>query len=259
MELLARQFTERVQSLKQCVELQDMMYSSDGMGLLLNLETEIGELDKMMQELNNLITERKKSLKTAEVMKNMVLDMQARMKIASEQMPTHLPAKAKGPQEVVRMKKPSEKKRQYCESPIGNCMDDTTCPTFAQIRKNSPALFIPQIEYLTAAEFESVPKYMKLRMKYEQINQAIDELNKAMNAKAAIMSNKSRQNDHACKEYKTQETKDTKGLSFIVDKDITTLSHMKLDKNGHNILTILRHCQRIREIRGNRLVRYAFM
>lgn len=32
----------------------------------------------------------------------MVLDMQARMKIASEQMPTHLPAKAKGPQEVVR-------------------------------------------------------------------------------------------------------------------------------------------------------------
>lgn len=67
MELLARQFTERVQSLKQCVELQDMMYSSDGMGLLLNLETEIGELDKMMQELNNLITERKKSLKTAEV------------------------------------------------------------------------------------------------------------------------------------------------------------------------------------------------
>lgn len=59
---------------------------------------------------------------------------------------------------VNRMKRPSEKKRQYCESPIGNCMDDTTCPTFAQIRKNSPALFIPQIEYLTAAEFESVPK-----------------------------------------------------------------------------------------------------
>lgn len=35
-------------------------------------------------------------------MKNMVLDMQARMKIASEQMPTHLPAKAKATQEVVR-------------------------------------------------------------------------------------------------------------------------------------------------------------
>lgn len=44
-----------------------MMYSSDGMGLLLNLETQIGELDKMMQGLNNLIIERKKSLNTAEV------------------------------------------------------------------------------------------------------------------------------------------------------------------------------------------------
>lgn len=35
-------------------------------------------------------------------MKKMVLDMQARIKIANEQMPTHLPAKAKGDQEVVR-------------------------------------------------------------------------------------------------------------------------------------------------------------
>lgn len=55
---------------------------------------------------------------------------------------------------------------------------------------------------------------MKLRLKYTQINGAIDELNKAMNAKAAVMNNKLRRNDHAYKEYKAQETKDTKGTNL---------------------------------------------
>lgn len=47
------------------------------------------------------------------------------------------------------------------------------------------------------------------------------------------------------------------GEFFIVEADIDEFTQLKADKRFHSILTILRHCQRLKEIRGSRLVRYA--
>ncbi len=47
------------------------------------------------------------------------------------------------------------------------------------------------------------------------------------------------------------------GVQFVVDGDLVSLGHMKLDSAGRSVITILRHCGRIREIRTGKLIRYA--
>jgi len=46
------------------------------------------------------------------------------------------------------------------------------------------------------------------------------------------------------------------GLHFIVDSDITNLTRFTLDRAGRSIMVILRHCGRIREVRGGGFTRY---
>jgi len=45
------------------------------------------------------------------------------------------------------------------------------------------------------------------------------------------------------------------GLHFIVESDITK-TRFSLDRAGRSILVILRHCSRIREVRGGGFTRY---
>jgi len=46
------------------------------------------------------------------------------------------------------------------------------------------------------------------------------------------------------------------GLHFIVDSDIANLTRFNLDRAGRSILVILRHCGRLREVRGGGVTRY---
>lgn len=47
------------------------------------------------------------------------------------------------------------------------------------------------------------------------------------------------------------------GEYFIVEEDIKEFSTLKMDSVGRAILTVLRHCGRIKEIRGSGHTRYA--
>ncbi|KAI0235727.1 Spindle and kinetochore-associated protein 1 [Lamellibrachia satsuma] len=101
---------------------------------------------------------------------------------------------------------------------------------------------------------------MKGRILYDSLNSTIDELNQVFSSKYKILSTpKSGQSDNTrnkIQTYKEQETKDTKGLFFVVESDLKTFGRLKMDNTGRTHLTILRHCGRIREIRGNGLTRY---
>ena len=48
----------------------------------------------------------------------------------------------------------------------------------------------------------------------------------------------------------------TTGEYFFIDDDLKAYSQLKMDSTGRAILTMLRHCGRIREVRGNKLLRY---
>lgn len=49
------------------------------------------------------------------------------------------------------------------------------------------------------------------------------------------------------------------GCYFIVDVDIKEHGGTKIDKVANSILTILRHCGRIKEVRGGQLTRYVYI
>ncbi|KFO92794.1 Spindle and kinetochore-associated protein 1, partial [Buceros rhinoceros silvestris] len=119
---------------------------------------------------------------------------------------------------------------------------------------------IKEAALITAEEFESVPAYMKGRLTYDQINAVVQEMNKAVEGKYKILHQPLKSMNTTVRKlyhrFLEEETKDTKGEFFIVDADIKEFTQLKVDKRFHSILNILRHCQRVREVRGSRLVRY---
>ncbi|KAM6475069.1 SKA complex subunit 1 isoform 1-T1 [Liasis olivaceus] len=120
---------------------------------------------------------------------------------------------------------------------------------------------IKEAPFITVEEFENVPPYMKGRLTYSQVNTVIAEINKAIASKYSIMCQPTKTMLNTTRNlyfrFQEEETKDTKGEYFIVEADIEEFTQLKVDKRFHSILTILRHCHRVREIRGSRLVRYA--
>ncbi|NWS14385.1 SKA1 protein, partial [Pachyramphus minor] len=119
---------------------------------------------------------------------------------------------------------------------------------------------IKEIALITAEEFNVVPAYLKGRLAYDQINAVVEEINKAVLGKYKIMHRPLKSMGSAARNlydrFIQEETKDTKGEFFVVEADIKMFTQLKVDKRFHGILSILRHCHRVREVRGSKLVRY---
>ncbi|NWT62652.1 SKA1 protein, partial [Erythrocercus mccallii] len=119
---------------------------------------------------------------------------------------------------------------------------------------------IKEAALITTEEFQNVPTYLKGRITYDQINAVVQQLNKAVVDKYKIMNQPLRSMSASVRNlyhrFMEEETKDTKGVFFIVEADIKEFTQLKLDKRFHSILNILRHCQRVREVRSSGLIRY---
>uniref|UniRef100_A0A8C5TVQ6 SKA complex subunit 1 n=1 Tax=Malurus cyaneus samueli TaxID=2593467 RepID=A0A8C5TVQ6_9PASS len=101
---------------------------------------------------------------------------------------------------------------------------------------------------------------MKGRLTYDQINAVVQEINKAVVGKYKIMYQPLKSMSVPARNlyhrFMEEENKDTRGVFFIVEADIKEFTQLKLDKRFHSILNILRHCQRLREVRSSKLIRY---
>ncbi|MGH0139666.1 UNVERIFIED_CONTAM: hypothetical protein FKN15_030306 [Acipenser sinensis] len=103
-------------------------------------------------------------------------------------------------------------------------------------------------------------RYMKGRFTYDQINNVIQDINKAVVCKYKILKQSLKSMNNATRKlyqrFKDEECKETKGQYFIVDADIKEFTQMKVEKKFHVMLNMLRHCQRLREVRGGGIIRY---
>ncbi len=59
------------------------------------------------------------------------------------------------------------------------------------------------------------------------------------------------------KANKTKNKPTFSGHYYVVDADLKEFSNLKMDSLGRAVLNILRHCRRLKEIRGAGLTRYA--
>ncbi|XP_041361455.1 spindle and kinetochore-associated protein 1-like [Gigantopelta aegis] len=167
--------------------------------------------------------------------------------------------------------------QEHGNSPVETCSSANSKPSVPANQCNSSARhndttdkkpatgkpLCPVIEYLRIDEFEDVPKYIKSRYTYNQVNTMVDGLNSSLKAKYKILRMKrstlSDVNRKHFEEFKQQENKDTKGVYFVVEKDLKEFADMKLDAANRAMLTILRHTKRIREIRETGIIRFAVL
>lgn len=109
-------------------------------------------------------------------------------------------------------------------------------------------------------EFESVPGYMRGRLTLAQTNAALRALHAAAASKYRLLRHPPKSlpasSRSLCHRFREEETKETQGLTFVVEADLKEFTQLKVDRTFHRIVGVLRHCRRLREVRGARLVRY---
>ncbi|KAL0124366.1 hypothetical protein PUN28_006295 [Cardiocondyla obscurior] len=131
---------------------------------------------------------------------------------------------------------------------------------------NEPEI-CPTIQFITAEEFNKVPKYIIGRQtsnSLEIINNFISSINQTLIAKYTILSlgkaaaqKKGEINLYLL--YKRQAAdmrEDNRYLYFFTTEDYYNQTKTKIDKTKLNLLTALRHCKRLRECRIKNELRY---
>ena len=125
-----------------------------------------------------------------------------------------------------------------------------------------PRVNVGQVAYLTVDEFAKIPKYMKGRAQYETLTNTVDEMNNIIIAKYTFLSRPLKELNPVEKKrrnvLRSQESADTKGVFFVTAEELKDGTLLKSETGRRNLLTILRHFHRVREIRGpGSLTRYA--
>ncbi|XP_048456078.1 spindle and kinetochore-associated protein 1 isoform X1 [Rhincodon typus] len=245
---VSTQLNNKITSIKRSMQLKNMCNDPSLTNVLQKIGLELSSIRDVLDIFQMQIQQQKTELRSLQELKNAV---QRNSEIAHhllENIPAHLPKKVVEASTV-------DAKDVKVQKVTAN----------SEPEKNSAKNkhFIREMEYLLMEEFNQVPGYMKGRMTYDQINAVVKEINATVKAKYKIlnqpmksMSNTTRNQYHA---FKEQETKETKGQYFFVEADIKDFTRLKVDKKFHVILNILRHCHRLREVRGNNLVRYVLL
>ncbi|XP_072430443.1 SKA complex subunit 1 isoform X2 [Chiloscyllium punctatum] len=245
---VSTQLNNKISSIKRSMQLKNMCNDPSLTNILQKIGLELSSIRGILDIFQMQIQQQQTELRSLQELKNAVQRNSEKAHHLLENIPTHLPKKAA---ETSTVPAKDLKVQEVTAHP--------------EPEKNSAKNkhFVREIEYLLMEEFNQVPGYMKGRMTYDQINAVIKEINATVKAKYKIlnqpmksMSNTTRNQYHA---FKEQETKETKGQYFFVEADIKDFSHLKVDKKFHVILNILRHCHRLREVRGSHHVRYLLL
>ncbi|XP_076378019.1 SKA complex subunit 1 [Megalopta genalis] len=146
---------------------------------------------------------------------------------------------------------------------------DTKKQTEARIKDCKKILFdepvvYPRIDLITKNEFDSIPKYIIGRQSLETLNNLVDAINQVLKAKYTLLSMGKAQvrkqgNMNLYLHYKEQDLDICNGndyVYFFTKEDYETHMKVKLNKIKLNLITVLRHCKRLREYRVKNDLRY---
>ncbi|CAD1474397.1 unnamed protein product, partial [Heterotrigona itama] len=140
------------------------------------------------------------------------------------------------------------------ETPVRDCK---------KVLFNEPEV-CPAIPLIDQDEFSKIPKYIIGRQSLETVNNFINTINQILRTKYTFLS---LGKAHARKQgelnlylhFKKQEMdicNDNEYIYFFTGKDYERQVKSKLDKLKLNLITVLRHCKRLREHRIKNDVRY---
>lgn len=204
---------------------------------------EVSGMTRLLDQFEKCVAEERDSLKQLEELNDLIEeDLQNAVHMA-ENIPSHVPV----PTPVV--------KEEVIPFP-----KDNEQPQKDQAAAKKPRKQIKEMEFITVQEFDTIPPYMKGRVTYDQVNSAVRSINKAVTEKYKIFQQPLRTLNNVSRKlydrFKENETGDTKGHFFVVEADLREFAQVTVDKRFLNLLSMLRHCQRLKELRGGGLTRY---
>ena len=251
MEALEAQFKNKIDITKECLEFcrgdPQATLAETNMAAI-----EIGELKRKMQILKTVVDKLNLQTKQAKKISEYMHERIETCEHLSENLPTRIGS--------TNMNSNQVKIETGNQGQVGKKKQMTTSSNPVP---KKPSNTVPKIRFLSLDEFASIPKYMKGRLGYDNVNTSIQEFNAALEARYAFLAKgfqamASMALKKRYKEMKSNETRDTRGVFFVVADDLKNSETLKSEASRRVIFTILRHFQLIREIRGPlSLVRYA--
>ncbi|XP_029010845.1 spindle and kinetochore-associated protein 1 [Betta splendens] len=241
---MSQHLQDKISSLRRLVDLSAAELPQNKMK---KLGKELFLLEGLLEEFEKCVDEQKEQLKHLKKLELLFSKNVEDLQHLKDNMPAHMPRKKEPSNEPVMV--------QNGTSEVQNAPPlNTKIPKKRHIR---------EMDFITMPEFEGIPPYMKGRASYDQLNAVVQSINTAVAAKYKILHQSAKSlNNHSRKlhqRFKEQETKDTKGHFFLVEEDIREFTQMKVDKRFQGILNMLRHCQRLKELRGGGLTRYMLL
>ncbi|KAG7523115.1 spindle and kinetochore-associated protein 1 [Solea senegalensis] len=242
LEDISHHIHDRISSLQRMLDLSVVALPHNK---IRKLGQELFSLQRLLEELEKCVDRQREQLKHLKELEQSFQKDAENVDHLKDNMPAHMPVK-KGPANG----KPVLNNNDGAAVQLGQ----------PENVKKSGKNYVREMEFITMPEFDSIPQYMRGRVSYDKLNAAVQSLNTAVTAKYKILHQSAKTlNNHARKlhqRFKDQETKDTKGQYFVVEDDIREFTQMRVDKQFQGILNMLRHCQRLRELRGGGLTRY---
>ncbi|XP_056370338.1 spindle and kinetochore-associated protein 1 isoform X2 [Oenanthe melanoleuca] len=245
LEDLCFHINTKISNVKKCIQLRDMGEDESCKPMLPKIKNKLHLVHDLLNKME-IIIKRQEKLKDLlkELQKAAERDQEAAQHLL-EHIPPYLPKPTKSCITVPTEIQEGQKKTVEAKT--------------AKKPAKEP-IVIKEVALITTEEFENIPAYLKGRIAYDQINAVVQQLNKALEGKYKVLHQPLKSMSVPVRNlyhrFMEEETKDTKGVFFIVEADIREFTQLKLDKRFHSILSILRHCQRVRELRSSGLIRY---
>jgi len=250
VQQLGAHFEERIEAIGKCRELVGD-HPEEREEVLLLLNREVREVEQEALDCEERLHGWKEQLQAAERCMAWTKTWAERQKNQETEIPT-----------LALRKHQSARQDGKDEQKVKKVAADAKKPALPEAPKR-PKATIGQVAFLTLAQFDAIPKYMKGRVTYEGVNAAVDELNLALVEKYTFLGGRMADlpNPKAKKRYqalRAQDSKDTKGVHFVTAEELRDSTHLKSETGRRSLLTILRHFGLVREIRGpGSIVRFA--
>ncbi|XP_030625989.1 SKA complex subunit 1 [Chanos chanos] len=244
LEDLTRHVNDKIAAIKTVLELRAVAKDPDKRSILRKIGQDVCAINGLLDRFEKCVKEQRDLLKHLKELDEFFKEDVQNAQHLKENTPLHMP---RGGQVTDENKQP----------------EVHSAPQEQEPPKKSQRNQIKEMEFITVQEFESIPQYMKGRLRYDQLNAAVQTINKAVVGKYKILHQPLKNLTNVTRKlhqrFKDEETEDTKGQFFVVDADIQEFGQVKVDKRFVNMLNMLRHCQRLRETRGGRLTRYVLV
>ncbi|XP_053331919.1 spindle and kinetochore-associated protein 1 [Clarias gariepinus] len=252
LEEVTKHINDKLSLVKRLLDLRAVAKDPDKRAYLLKIEQDVNAINGLLDRFERCVIQQRDLLNHLQDLDMFFQEDEQNAQHLLENIPPHMPRKggqltAQGGQTEVPSK----------QSEVNSAPQEQEQP-----RKPSRSQ-IKEMEFITVQEFDNIPQYMKGRVTYDQLNTAVKSINTAVTGKYKILQQPVKSLSNAARKlhqrFKDQETKDTKGQFFVVEEDLRDLAQLKVDKRFVGMLNMLRHCQRLKELRGGGLTRYMLL